>query len=416
MKNSGRIAAGAWLFVLVMVSAFMLHASAAAANSLRWTGAGASPHWIDPINWDKQVAAQPGDDLTFLPSSHWPMASNQFPAQTPFSSIAFQGDTGYAIVGNLFRVLGSITASHISGTSDIANDIEITGSGMLFSSANKGALLKFSGKKIDTLAPIELTISGDGDIEIDSQINRCAGCTMPFVKAGGGTLTLKGPSADNIPLTIFSGTVLANFSSVTVPSDILMKGGVLGGTSTVRNITAGAGMVKPGVGGEGTLKAEGNVILDSGATLDVSIGENAFSQLFVSGNIELRNPALRVTLVNGYAPPIGYRYGVLWNSGSNPINGTFKGIPEGSVIRAGDTYFSVTYKGGEGSEKSAELEAVEAPKEPVQQVMPAPTPQAESAQPPAAAPAATPRSDTPMEAGGSADASVGSGGCSLIVR
>jgi hypothetical protein len=52
----------------------------------------------------------------------------------------------------------------------------------------------------------------------------------------------------------------------------------------------------------------------------------------------------------GYAPTVGASFLVLDNDGSDPIAGTFAGLPEGKTFAVGGKYLKISYVGGTGND------------------------------------------------------------------
>jgi autotransporter-associated beta strand protein len=119
---------------------------------------------------------------------------------------------------------------------------------------------------------------------------------------------------------------------------------------------AGTSVVDPGnpageVGIIGNLTIQGDATLNAGSRLhiDMTTGEADF--LTVKGAVALNDALLDVALNFPTDPPDGQAYGILANDGTEPIAGTFAGLPEGAtftVINAGNSHpvtFKITYAG-----------------------------------------------------------------------
>lgn len=74
-----------------------------------------------------------------------------------------------------------------------------------------------------------------------------------------------------------------------------------------------------------------------------------YGQLVVNGNVAL-NGSFEVEVIGGFVPSLGQQYMAINNLGSQPIAGTFIGLPEGSIVWAGNYGFSVSYVGGNGND------------------------------------------------------------------
>jgi hypothetical protein len=74
-----------------------------------------------------------------------------------------------------------------------------------------------------------------------------------------------------------------------------------------------------------------------------------YGQLVVNGDVAL-NGTFTVEVIGGFVPGLGQQYMAIDNRGTHPIDGTFIGLPEGSVIWAGNYGFTVSYSGGDGND------------------------------------------------------------------
>jgi hypothetical protein len=73
-----------------------------------------------------------------------------------------------------------------------------------------------------------------------------------------------------------------------------------------------------------------------------------YGQIIVTGNVNLAG-YLQVALINGFTPAYGNQFTIIDNQGSNPINGTFTNLPEGTTVwDTTHTYrFTVSYVGSD---------------------------------------------------------------------
>jgi len=78
-----------------------------------------------------------------------------------------------------------------------------------------------------------------------------------------------------------------------------------------------------------------------------------FDQVIVTGGVGSTitlSGSLKVDLLSGFNPSVGQTFDIINNQANNAIQGTFSGMPEGSVFAVGNTKFSITYKGGKGND------------------------------------------------------------------
>ncbi len=71
------------------------------------------------------------------------------------------------------------------------------------------------------------------------------------------------------------------------------------------------------------------------------------------GAESLGGATLSVSL--GFAPPVGTIFVILDNNFSDPITGTFDGLPEGGVLTVNGTRLRVIYVGGTGNDVTLQV-------------------------------------------------------------
>jgi hypothetical protein len=100
----------------------------------------------------------------------------------------------------------------------------------------------------------------------------------------------------------------------------------------------------------GTLTC-GNLTLVGPGTLSVRIeGPSLYSRIVVNGVITLPSPHPQLDITLDFVPQLGQQFTLLDNDGTDPVNGTFLGLSEGSVVQSGSTFFQVSYAGGTGND------------------------------------------------------------------
>ena len=116
-------------------------------------------------------------------------------------------------------------------------------------------------------------------------------------------------------------------------------------TASVAGATVSPGF-SPGVIGSGSLS------LSSGSILTIETASNAgpgtgHDQIEVAGAVSLGGATLN--LINSFAPAGGTSFTIISNDGADTVNGTFNGLPEGTVFASGGSFFRITYAGGSNS-------------------------------------------------------------------
>ncbi len=168
-------------------------------------------------------------------------------------------------------------------------------------------------------------IAGSGGVELSNPANSFTGVTTTTVRLKGGK------AAD-------------------------VAGGALVGTGSTGAVTMPFGFFQPvdlttGVGG---VLSTGNLSLSSGQFFVVINGPVAgvdYPQARVTGTVSLGNSILYLYLSSSLIPSVGQTFTFIDNDGSDPISGTFNGLPEGSTITVSNAYpFRLSYFGGDGND------------------------------------------------------------------
>jgi hypothetical protein len=125
----------------------------------------------------------------------------------------------------------------------------------------------------------------------------------------------------------------------------------LGGTGTVGTIFAASGAtIAPGMSA-GVLRADAGLLLVTGATFAVEIASAASAdQLRVTGTVSMGDPTLAIAVAAGVTLPVGTRFTIIDNDGSDAIAGTFGNLDEGANVIAQRHTFAVSYHGGDGND------------------------------------------------------------------
>lgn len=80
----------------------------------------------------------------------------------------------------------------------------------------------------------------------------------------------------------------------------------------------------------------GGLAMQPGATLVVNIASaTSFDQLSLVGPVNLGSGNCTLQVVLGYAPGAGDSFPIVLNDGSDPVTGTFAGLPEGAKVNCG---------------------------------------------------------------------------------
>jgi len=223
-------------------------------------------------------------------------------------------------------------------------------------------------------------LEGDGAVELSERLQRLGRLTVESGNfsgsiIGGGGLTKVGITTTGLfatsvlrllgtntftGMTILSGGLLV-VEGIQTNSPIRLDGGVLTGRGFVGTITGGAGgLLDPGAGGGVISNAlhSRSVALNSSTTFRAKLlsRDPGFEnhKLQVTGSVSLGGSALDFYLVypSYFIPASGDKFVLIENDGTDPVMGTFAGLPEGAVFTrpTPNLRWRITYAGGDGND------------------------------------------------------------------
>jgi autotransporter-associated beta strand protein len=317
------------------------------------TAAGGSHTLANDFNLMNPLTVSGSNDLTLSGTITGSGLNTGFPLT--------DADTGTLTLTGSNTYPGATTVTN--GTLQVTNNSSM-GSGFLI--LNTGAVLLLNSTSALTFTN-PLTLSGASTIQVAglSIIDTWAGL---ITGTGGFTFISPGPTsgelvltADNTysgPTTVNSGILLIAGmqpnSAVTINS-----GGNLFASGTVGALTlnSGGNLAPLSPNGPGTLPAiltTGNLQLNGGIVHFVVNGlgpGTGYSQLLVNGTVNLGAGVATLQVSGTLKPQSGDKVRLTENLGTNPINGSFAMLPEGTIET--DPNFGrilFTYKGGDGND------------------------------------------------------------------
>ncbi|MDX2035172.1 MAG: Ig-like domain repeat protein [Isosphaeraceae bacterium] len=284
-----------------------------------WLGT-SSAVWSDNANWDTPPAS--GQALIFPITASNPTNTNDLTAGTTYSSLSLAG-SGYTIGGSEIGLTAGIVSSATGGLNRLNLPIALSNT-----------------------TTVEVTNS-DAALELGGSILGSSGLT----KLGAGTLELSG-------VGLYSGTTAISAGSMRVTGTAASSsfrvdaGGVLTGRGTVGALLVDGGSVAPGTTTPQILTVDGSLSLSNSATLFVGLsgttpGSGGYSQL-VADSVSILDADLSPAL--NFSPVGNQVFRIVDNVGTDPISGTFTGLPEGAVFEIGERPFSISYVGGTGND------------------------------------------------------------------
>src|SRR4051812_40619224 len=304
-----------------------------------WTGA-TSSSWAEPTNWSPAGAPQPVDALTFPAGAANQHMLNDLPPGTAFGAMTFSGDS-YSLVGNLLTLTGDVAGCTwnadlklggpvaFSGVSNGA--IDINGQTLSAQDARFNGAINGTGTIISSaMFADEMMLNGNGNFS----------GTIHGGPSGGGLSLAETCYLPNATITIElvqQAGVSATLGDLTITPSSL--GYVACGPAAVlhtKSLTLSAA-IPPGQGG--------GVIAFVG-------GQGSSGQIDVTGTVTLNGAPLGILPAG--VPAIGQSFTIIKNDGTDPVIGTFAGVPEGAIVNA---RFRVSYVGGDGNDVVATVVA-----------------------------------------------------------
>ncbi|MFO0810517.1 MAG: hypothetical protein U0746_17970 [Gemmataceae bacterium] len=312
-----------------------------------WDGGGANANWTTAANWVGDVAPQPNDDLVFPLGAAQVTNVNDFAAGTAFRFIDVKDGT-YNLSGNAVTL-----ATGLSVEVNLAGPTPVIGLPLTLAADATFTSIPgvYSLTGVVNLNGHTLTLVGSGRIS-----GSIAGTGSLTVTDGGnlllsGTNTFTGPTTVAIGDLDVQGTLpgsVAVTSSATGSATLSGSGTVGDVTVTGGNLFAGSTFAIPSA--PGTLRTGNLSAAAANLTTFLIFGPGSNSGIAVTGTARVGG-TLSVGSPTGYVPRAGDRFTLLSNDGTDPVVGTFAGVPEGGTVSLGNgNALRITYRGGDGND------------------------------------------------------------------
>jgi autotransporter-associated beta strand protein len=198
-----------------------------------------------------------------------------------------------------------------------------------------------------------------GALNIDTDFGGTFDGYILIEKVGTGKLVFWGNNNYGGTTTIKNGKFFVSNDPIkgVFQSPIIVEKGTFGGSGkSTASATIGTG------GGSGAFLEPGNNDIDDRLSIaaltmkadatykaELNLGTAKGDKIIVTSTTLLNSPVLSISSIAGTLPS-GTAYTLIDNTGTNPINGTFKDLPEMALISVGGYNFRITYKGGDGND------------------------------------------------------------------
>ena len=233
-------------------------------------------------------------------------------------------------------------ASHQNVTTVLSGDITLNGDVEYQLAPN--VTLKITGK---LSGPGKLVAHKDneGTVLVESSNNTSG---TPNGQIGhtneAKTIQLDGDKPDEFVTVKKGETVLLNGSRSYVT---VREGGVFGGDATVKGLYV-SGVVAPGNSPGKIAVLETFSLQNTGVYKAEILNKDHYDQI-VAHDVYLKG-SLDLTYLAGGVIKKGDTFTIVSNNGTNPVQGTFKDLPEGAEVTVSGATFKISYVGGDGND------------------------------------------------------------------
>ncbi len=251
-------------------------------------------------------------------------------------------------------------------TLTVSSNVNVSGTGVSeIGLGSPFAAFVFNGTGSDHLIDV---VAG---VRLEINANSNAFATLPVRKTGAGTLDLNGRivfsggfSAEAGDTNFFADLNPGGFGDDASQTAVTLKGGNISGQSfPVAQFARKTGNITSGPGGGVVTPAPDfaelrtlNVAFNPATTyrmefLDSQVSPaRHFDLMLVEGTLNLGGAQLEMIRPSGFQPPAGESVVIIDNDGTDPVLGTFAGMPQGHVTTVGNVTMTINYAGGDGND------------------------------------------------------------------
>lgn len=204
----------------------------------------------------------------------------------------------------------------------------------------------------------DLTLGGTGQSQFSGTISGAGGLTV-----AGNTTAPPGSTLPSLVLSgsnTYTGITNATAGYIAVANGSLTSavavsaGGAFGGAGSSGPVSVADGMLFAGITGLPAQLTVASLTFTPQSVarflLSGSGAGSGYDQVATGGAVALAGARLDLVFAPGFDPPIGSSYTLVADTGMVPVTGTFLNLPEGTVFTKGGKVFSISYKGGTGSD------------------------------------------------------------------
>jgi len=221
--------------------------------------------------------------------------------------------------------------------------------------ANASTVSLTSGAGIGTTQPLELNVTNlttDTTAANGNQFLNSLGTVSASLNSGTGTINLAGNGTFQLAGNSFSASALVNNGTIT-SSVTIGSGQTLTGDGKTGPINAQSGGTLNSGSSVSTL-ALGSISLQPGSNFNAVLNSTSnYTQDVVVATGTVNLAGANLVLSGSLTPANGQTFTIINNSGTQPVSGTFNGLPEGAIIPnflGSSLIATISYKGGDGND------------------------------------------------------------------
>ncbi|HYH08531.1 MAG TPA: Ig-like domain-containing protein [Thermoanaerobaculia bacterium] len=319
--------------LIVAITSLCL-ASPAWAVTRSWTGA-TSALWSEPTNWSPVGIPAAADSLIFPAGASHQIMTNDLAAGTSVGPMQFLDN--YTINGNQLTLTGDLSFAAVNA--------------LIRFTCNAPLVL---GTSVQFGAAIVNDYTGAIDVNGHTLTVLAYNTSLTGPLHGSGTIEVVG-SGITVGSGTFSGTIRGTINlGGLLPNAALEGGGSANGT--IGTLTTDQrlylGWKDPAVTYDphtiGTLYTQ-SVWLGDEVRFDLVPGGTS-DRMQVHGTVNLVSGAALVVSVPNGSISAGQSYTIVDNDGSDPVIGTFAGLPQGATVTVPGGALAIRYDGGDGND------------------------------------------------------------------
>lgn len=266
-------------------------------------------------------------------------------------TVLAQGDvylsksSGNAIPGDLNIVAAFV---FLTGSEQIANNSNVILNGIIDFGARTETIGSLAGDNGVLKFALGTLITGGNNASTTFKGTLSGYGNTCLIKNGTGNFSVLNYSGADSPNSL-DGDITINAGALTVDGfqlgDVTVNtGGLLQGNGTVHNVVLNGGKINLS-----NLKIASLTSLTNTSQIIGDIqGENHFGHVKAAGTVNLSGISFSGML--GYNPYAGASFLLIDNDGTDPVVGSFNGVPEGASVVINGRTFKISYHGGDGND------------------------------------------------------------------